>query len=1005
MEAEVVSHIANPEELPAEARAGEGESKAAAATTVRDRSPLIMATEADSAVLATPATLATPQQSPSREAYCMISSATIPLTTHSTMTTASDVDNAVLLKVEKVDEDMSTSPVQGDVLREEAILDLALATSPVFPALKVPSKDVSSDVPSILRQLTVTANHASNPLFIATKDSYPGIAGGYGELTSVEISESNTVLRLRDSVKAESDLMDAIKGLAKPDPFRRLPESLTGMTSGLTEPETIVYAVPSVEMELDHSKNGDSVEMAAILTQSIEYATGSEFSDSHQQKEQPEHSEQQQLLPLGSGNSSGPADLLTTRLLESIQPLMSQASTLDDADSGSSAEVQRPSQDYHDGSMSDRLDDNAEDMEEDEACDVLETAGSSDAVDSGDTRFSDVEMGSRQDVEETLDYSSMDDGDGFASELSVGLPNTSFFPAVFAQELVAQSGVDGGSPMHTEGEQTFHATAEAPISDTDINTNMDDADADEAGVVAGHEAVDSSSEASSAVDWSTLETVVAPEPSQESAVSDESMILVRTIDAALSESSTKTQTEATNAHSVIVEASCEDGLETTCSSVVGKTSEDMDKVAPLKGKSLAKEADTDNSVDQPVADVEHMLEGHSERVSRDSQESAEEDTEEHGSTTAEKPSIQPEQGVEQNFTADQKPASSFPRDYADESDEIHDPSEALSDMDVDGPQTVPDVSKTSPLSSPRQPQTDTAMSEEEKSRQHPLEESSSTSSRQRRRSSTSPSAMRHTVPDSYSQTLTETIRSQRPRFHHRPSWHFVPGSDLAFLSEMAASTADLRRFRRETQWLEERVQRPKRDLATDYMLDRALGLTRHVSHPPPPALISQRQDLPNRSSINKPSTSNNIDNTARAAAEKAAATSTAVLLSSDSRLALSMLKMDLLSDLEEQTRLESDRQILLQRLEQMETQVAEKQKRQDEAEREMQEVAERQQGLEMELQRVRTTEQSCLELRERQRRQAQSEIRELEGTLEMLQQRQQYLERQQLPEHGQGQQC
>ncbi|KAF9955616.1 hypothetical protein BGZ70_010175 [Mortierella alpina] len=59
-----------------------------------------------------------------------------------------------------------------------------------------------------------------------------------------------------------------------------------------------------------------------------------------------------------------------------------------------------------------------------------------------------------------------------------------------------------------------------------------------------------------------------------------------------------------------------------------------------------------------------------------------------------------------------------------------------------------------------------------------------------------------------------------------PSWHHVPGADMALLSEMRASTADLGRFRRETRWLEERVSRPRRDLVSEDMFDKALGLTR-----------------------------------------------------------------------------------------------------------------------------------------------------------------------------------
>lgn len=175
------------------------------------------------------------------------------------------------------------------------------------------------------------------------------------------------------------------------------------------------------------------------------------------------------------------------------------------------------------------------------------------------------------------------------------------------------------------------------------------------------------------------------------------------------------------------------------------------------------------------------------------------------------------------------------------------------------------------------------------------------------------------------------------------------------------------------QWLEERVQRPRRDMVSEQVLDKALGLTRNVAH----AKLQNRQPRDSQGKRNV----GNMPHPHHLG-------SSTVQLSTESRLALSMLKMDLLSDLEEQTRLERDHEALERSLARTETKVVETQKAQEAAEREIREIMERHPALETELQRARQLENECLEMREQQRQQAESEIQKLKTTLQLLQQQQ-----------------
>ncbi|KAF9918961.1 hypothetical protein BX616_003752 [Lobosporangium transversale] len=305
---------------------------------------------------------------------------------------------------------------------------------------------------------------------------------------------------------------------------------------------------------------------------------------------------------------------------------------------------------------------------------------------------------------------------------------------------------------------------------------------------------------------------------------------------------------------------------------------------------------------------------------------------------------------------------------------IHDITESLSDMDVDGPQTVPNVrSSSSPAPAGTIAKND---GWETHSQSNAIDKM-----KQRRRSSTSP----------WSQIdITDHDNEQRQQRCPLMSWHYVPGSDMAFLSAMAATDADLERFRRESRWLEERIRRPRWDKDSERVLDKSLGLTRDVPHPYSHPLKEHQE----QGSDHQDSSYNNINRagTDDASAAKMAVTSgttSAVRLSSNSRVAFSMLKTNLLSDLEEQSRLEADQQTLLKVLDRARAQMEDKKKQAQQIEEKLRGLLMRQAGLDQELLRVRKMEKDCYEIRDQQRIQAEKEIQQLEETLSSLQQQQQ----------------
>ncbi|KAF9286466.1 hypothetical protein BGZ68_002890 [Mortierella alpina] len=304
---------------------------------------------------------------------------------------------------------------------------------------------------------------------------------------------------------------------------------------------------------------------------------------------------------------------------------------------------------------------------------------------------------------------------------------------------------------------------------------------------------------------------------------------------------------------------------------------------------------------------------------------------------------------------------------------------ASTDMDVDECPTVPDVENPSP--GPTSPSlADGPPANDNDSSSH---------------------------PDNRSRLLSSPSRTFAPAQHVAlkgvrvyPSWHHVPGADMALLSEMRASTADLGRFRRETRWLEERVSRPRRDAMSEDVFDKALGLTRTIPLPKQKRDYPHEPQHPNQhqhQAQDHPYPRSN-EHSEREGQHLRKSFGAAVRLSADSRLAYSTFKAQLMEEMEEQLRLESEQAALERAVERTETKIKLKQRLGEQAEQKMREVLEKQAELDMELERVRKMEQEYLERREQQRRQAEDEIRQLEETLRTLQQHHHHLHHHQEPQ-------
>ncbi|KAG0357565.1 hypothetical protein BG005_003405 [Podila minutissima] len=210
-------------------------------------------------------------------------------------------------------------------------------------------------------------------------------------------------------------------------------------------------------------------------------------------------------------------------------------------------------------------------------------------------------------------------------------------------------------------------------------------------------------------------------------------------------------------------------------------------------------------------------------------------------------------------------------------------------------------------------------------------------------------------------------------------WHDVPGADLALMSEMKASNADLKRFRRETEWMEERVRRRKLDSATDGILDKALGLTIKAPH------------QLNRSNPGQPSSSlPSSDQASQAKQPPPPPTNPyldrygSVRLSTDSRIAFSQLKTNLLAETEEQTRLMTDQEILQNAVDAARASIEKNEKAKQAADARILELQKRQPEVEAELQKVIRIEMAYEQMMKHKQAQMDQEVQQLQNMLNLL---------------------
>ncbi|KAG0090837.1 hypothetical protein BGZ93_009119 [Podila epicladia] len=199
------------------------------------------------------------------------------------------------------------------------------------------------------------------------------------------------------------------------------------------------------------------------------------------------------------------------------------------------------------------------------------------------------------------------------------------------------------------------------------------------------------------------------------------------------------------------------------------------------------------------------------------------------------------------------------------------------------------------------------------------------------------------------------------------------------MSEMKASNADLKRFRRETEWLEERVRRRKLDSATDGILDKTLGLTIKAPHQhnrPNPGRPSSSLSFSDQASQAKqpppPPTNPHLDRYG------------SVRLSTDSRIAFSQLKTNLLAETEEQTRLMTDQEILQNAVDAARASIEKNEKAKQAADARILELQKRQPEVEAELQKVIRIEMAYEQMMKHKQAQMDQEVEQLQNMLNLL---------------------
>ncbi|KAF9935066.1 hypothetical protein BGZ65_003511, partial [Modicella reniformis] len=924
-------------------------------------------------------TLITPQQSPPSKNRYTIASAIIPTATRTTITATVSGDDNTTDKGIHVEEQ-----VEGD----EGGLESGTTTD--FNQIPTTATSATTAIASSSTLDNTTTDTTSSDHHTPVLDYLTATTGAS---TGLSMTDEHNQVNLAEvgsptkNVKPETAFMEAIKDLGKTYPLH--PSQLHPLSRKMeapvmVEPETIVYAVPSIGSE--HHKQQEDLSSESTLLASIQ-----EFSDTTTVSSSPSSSSQvKELLTAEKLLAIGSSDPLTARLLETIQPLLAQTPAFVDSvpqldsqkDASAIAESGQGSTLGHVKIFSN--DDGDGDDYNLTATTALDSFGAD--MEMGFSVGMDVDIGAN--APDPLGSETIMDGktvdDSLEASMSVDLLDPTLSPVSFSKEPIHQAVFN-----NNENLAPTEATIEQVKKEKEANTHhkeelvaaVDEAHKD----MAMH--LDEN-DVRRVMAAQILEVVNVQFGQTDLAVG--SGLLQKTSADSIQEISMESNEDYTgeefaktllrNVLSIKLEPmeisfAPNESMETAPTELmVNKTTLENPGVTTSTGQTI--DAGLETRIEQGHIDVLETIDG----------------------TTGHAMVSRLQEGDESKKSVPEQHLS-----YAVEAEEIHDISETMSDVDVDGPQTVPDVKSL------------TSISTEDEDALHnahdgaPVSVSLSPSSLlatakpgARRRSATSPPDPRCAAVEN-DQSISPSQARPRHLVHHGrfppqstplsspyPSWHYVPGADLAFLSEMVASNADLNRFRREMQWLEERVQRPKQSMVSDHVLDKALGLTRSVPHAKFQGQQQQRtrEDVYSGRSTSKGHGRSNASNMSHPppAAHHA---SIMVQLSSESRVALSMLKMNLLSDLEEQTRLERDHEALQRSLARMEAKVLEKQKAQEEAEQEMREVLGRHQELEFELLRVRQLESECLEKRKQQRQQTETEIRRLEAILQMLQQQQQ----------------
>ncbi|KAF9586324.1 hypothetical protein BGW38_006946, partial [Lunasporangiospora selenospora] len=250
-----------------------------------------------------------------------------------------------------------------------------------------------------------------------------------------------------------------------------------------------------------------------------------------------------------------------------------------------------------------------------------------------------------------------------------------------------------------------------------------------------------------------------------------------------------------------------------------------------------------------------------------------------------------------------------------------------------------------------------------------------------------------------------------------PSWHHVAGSDLALLSEMAMSRGDLNRFRREMRWQEERASQTRvRDPGMEVLLDKALGREVTLTRTQPRVLQQESgqrlghvneernlegaldldQERKRKRDMGEEQPDQGVPKVGDTRGSRRQGVTNRngeeeghwvgkVQLSTDSRLALSTLKIQLLSQVEEQERLEQDRRALERTVKRAHGRIEETQREQQVVDARMQELLGRQKEMIMTLERHQVEEEEVKEVWRRQRAKSVKEIQDLVSRLKVLQ--------------------